>query len=92
MENTIVNEFTFNEVEYFTNLLDSEENITSEQKEDILTTMNLKDVYKIIYKRDNEGNLYISSFINDIQANWNDMPLWFRPYVWEFERDNRVFQ
>lgn len=87
---TIVNEFVFNELEYFSSLLNNEPNVTSEQKKEILTTMNLKDEYKIIYKKDNEGHLYISPFINGVKTNWNDIPLWFRPYVWDFESENNI--
>jgi len=93
MTNAIIysKEFIFNELEYFTNLINKELD-TDEKRKELLEMMNLTDnVYKFIFEKDSEGSNYKHCFKNNKRISWNEVEHWLRPYVWEFEKENNVY-
>jgi hypothetical protein len=91
-ENTIVDrkEFIFNELDYFTKLINEEIETPAEGKE-FLQIMNIKDnIYKFVFEKDAKGNNYRHCFKNETPICWNNIENWLRPYVWEYEKENKV--
>jgi hypothetical protein len=90
--NTIIDtkEFIFNEREYFTNLI-QKENLSPENNEEYLNMIGIKDdIYKFVYQKDDKGLDYCHCYKNDNKINWDDIGNWLRPYVWEFEKENKI--
>jgi hypothetical protein len=84
-------EFIFNEMEYFTNLV-RKENLASENEEEYLRLLNIQnDIYKFEFKNDNVGSNYLFCFKNDIPVNWDSIENWLRSYVWDFEKENKIY-
>jgi hypothetical protein len=84
-------EFIFNELEYFTNLIRME-NLAPENEEEYLEKLGVKnDVYKFVFNKDDAGSHYMFCFKNDTKISWDNVENWLRSFVWEFERENKIY-
>ena len=94
MTTTIVyeNEFIFNELEFFTDLLKGEDSMTDSEKEKLLSSMNLEsENFKFLYQKGSQGSWFKLCYKGDKHINWNDIENWMRPHVWDFEKENKMF-
>ena len=93
LESSIIyhNGFIFNEVTFFSDLLDKE-NISSDKKQEVIQSLNLENInYKFVYEKDSSGVWYKHCYKGDKRISWNDINNWMRSYIWEFEKENNIF-
>ena len=91
---TIVYEktFIFNELKFFTELLNNEKGMTDLEKEDILLSMNLESVdFKFTYQKDSDGSWFMRCYKGDERIEWDDVENWMRACVWDFEKENGMY-
>jgi hypothetical protein len=85
-------QFKFNEVTYFTELLDRE-NIAPEQKESILSDLDLtNEDFVFVFQKDDKGNWFKHCFKGNERVRWDDIEPWMRTYIREFEKQNNLYQ
>lgn len=84
-------EFIFDELQYFTDLI-QKENLTPDKNGEYLELIGVKnDIYKFVFQKDNEGSNYLHCYKNKNSISWDDVGNWLRPYVWEFEKENKIY-
>lgn len=80
--------YTFNEADFFNDLVAKEG-----LNEDILNDMQLtNEEFKFVYQKDNEGSWYKFNYKGDEKINHDNVPHWIRPHMWQYEKDNNIFQ
>lgn len=81
----LINEFIFDEEEYFSELLKEEDN-----KEEILNSLGDLHTVVVKYFKDDHGNLYTRYYFDGEKVNSNDLNGYYKEHIYKFESESRV--